>query len=75
MADFLSMKGNHAMQLASLLDCLQINLPILLTTNNTTRAIRSLSLMAAIKNAKLRRILLSDRSDTTQLLGCFEQTS
>jgi hypothetical protein len=26
-------------------------------------------------NKKLNRILLNDRSDTTQLLGCFEQTS
>lgn len=37
--------------------------------------IRCLNLIASVKDAKLRRILLSDKSDTTQLLGCFEQTS
>ena len=28
-----------------------------------------------LQNKKMHRILLNERSDTTQLLGCFEQTS
>jgi len=75
LADLLEMKGPQAMQLQSLSDCLAVNLPILLTTDDTTRLIKCLNLMAGVKKAELRRILLSDRSDTTQLLGCFEQTS
>lgn len=75
MADLLSMKGPQAGKMQSLSDCLAVNLPILLTTDDTTKMIKCLTLMAGVKNAKLRRILLSDRSDTTQLLGCFEQTS
>lgn len=75
MADLLSMKGPQAAKIQGLNDCLRVNLPVLLTTNDTSKAIKVLSLMAGVKNSQLRRILLSDRSDTTQLLGCFEQTS
>jgi len=70
--DFMSMKGRQALKLQSLSDCLEVNLPILLTTDDTSKMIKCLALMSSIKNATLRRVLLSDKSDTTQLLGCFE---
>ena len=47
-------------------------MPILLTTDDTAKMIKCLTLMAGVKDTIVRRILLSDKSDTTQLLGCFE---
>jgi hypothetical protein len=35
----------------------------------------SLQVLAKLQSTQIKRILLNDRSDTTQLLGCFEQTS
>lgn len=75
MDDFLIMKGPQAASLQALCDSLDSNIPILVTTNDSTKLLQAIKILAKLKPAKLRRILLSDRSDTTQLLGCFEQTS
>lgn len=69
------MKGPHAKQLQALVDCLHSNLPVLVITNDPQRFSKTLQVLAKLSQTKLKRILLNDRSDTTQLLGCFEQTS
>ena len=70
--DLIDFKGPQALQFQSLNHSIELNLPILVTTDDPKRLIRSLNLMAMVRSVKMRRILLSDRSDTTQLLGCFE---
>ena len=72
---FLDLKGPHANTIQQLIDCLHCNLPVLLVTDNAQRTSKMLSVLANLSNQKLKRILLNERSDTTQLLGCFEQTS
>ena len=56
-------------------DCLQANLPVLVVTNDPRRLSQTLQVLSRVHGTKLRRILLNERSDTSQLLGCFEQTS
>jgi midasin (ATPase involved in ribosome maturation) len=72
---FIEMKGVNAAKLQTLCDCLAMNIPVLITTDDPPRMIRTLSFIASVAGQEMSRILLSERSDTTQLLGCFEQTS
>ena len=65
MSDFLLMKGTQGSSFQSLCDCLQANIPILVTTNDSMKLLQSLRLLSQIVGTKMRRILLSDRSDTT----------
>lgn len=69
------MQGNHTKPLQFLTDCLHTNFPLLVVADNCDRFVRDLQTISRLANKKLNRILLNDRSDTTQLLGCFEQTS
>ena len=69
------MQGNHTKALQFLTDCLQTNFPLLIVADNCYRFVRDLQTISRLANKSLNRILLNDRSDTTQLLGCFEQTS
>lgn len=75
LSDILKMQGGHTKSLQFLADCLHTNFPLLVVTDDCRQLIRNLQTMAQLWNKKLNRILLNDRSDTTQLLGCFEQTS
>jgi hypothetical protein len=52
-----------------------VNFPLLIVADDCHRFGLDLQTIARLANKKLNRILLNDRSDTTQLLGCFEQTS
>lgn len=73
--DFRDLKGKHSTYLQFVIDCLNCNIPILLVTNDPQRSLENLQSLAKISGQKLNRILLNDRSDTSQLLGCFEQTA
>lgn len=70
--DFQDLKGKHAKTIQALCDCLHANLPVLVITNDSQRFSRALAVLAKLSKTALKRILLNDRSDTTQLLGCFE---
>lgn len=72
---FVDLKGKVAGRIQALCDCVSCNIPLLITTDDCPRVIRTLSLVASASGRHLARILLSEKSDTTQLLGCFEQTS
>ena len=73
--DILGMQGNQTKSLQFLSDCLHTNFPLLIVSDNCDSFVRNLQTISRLANKKLNRILLNDRSDTTQLLGCFEQTS
>ena len=75
LTDILKMQGAHTKSLQFLADCLHTNFPLLVVTDDCRSFIRNLQTISQLWNKKLNRILLNDRSDTTQLLGCFEQTS
>jgi len=70
--DILTMQGNHTKSLQFLVDCLHTNFPLLVVTDDSHRFVKNLQTIAQLSNKFLNRILLNDRSDTTQLLGCFE---
>jgi len=72
LGDVLKMQGDHAKNLQFLVDCLHTNFPLLVVADNCHELVRNLRTIALLWNKKLNRILLNDRSDTTQLLGCFE---
>jgi len=44
-------------------------------TDDPKRVQECLQILSQVSNTAIKRILLNERSDTTQLLGCFEQTS
>ena len=48
---------------------------MLVVTDDCHRFGTDLRSLAHLAGKKLNRIMLNDRSDTTQLLGCFEQTT
>ena len=75
MRDFISLKGQHSNELQFITDCLNCNIPLLVVTNHPQRLVQSLQTLSKISGQKLNRILLNERSDTSQLLGCFEQTA
>ena len=54
---------------------MQAGFPILIVTNEPYKFQESLATLATLQDHQLKRILLNERTDTTQLLGCFEQTS
>jgi midasin (ATPase involved in ribosome maturation) len=54
---------------------LSTSVPIIVTTNDLAVARSHLRIMARCQNQVLNRIVLNPRSDTSQLLGCFEQVS
>ena len=72
LSDILKMQGSHAKNLQFLVDCLHTNFPLLVVADDCQKIIKNLQTIALLWNKKLNRILLNDRSDTTQLLGCFE---
>jgi len=55
-----------------LVEALQANFPILVVSDDCPRFSADLQTLSRLSNKKLNRLLLNDRSDTTQLLGCFE---
>ena len=69
------MQGNQTKSLQFVCDCLHTNFPLLIVSDKCDNFVRNLQTISRLANKKLNRILLNDRSDTTQLLGCFEQTS
>lgn len=71
----LSLQGPQAKGLHHLLDALHTNLPLLVVSDNCQMSVQNLQTLASASNTKMVRILLNSRSDTTQLLGCFEQTA
>eukprot|EP00347_Sterkiella_histriomuscorum_P024492 403330924 len=73
--DLIELKGAHSKQLQYLIDCLNTNLPILIQTNNPQKLLKNLETLSFVSGYALNRLLLNEKSDTSQLLGCFEQTS
>lgn len=71
----LHLQGSHTKRLQFLVDCLHTNFPLLVMADDCHAFVRNLQTLAHLSGRKLNRLLLNDRSDTTQLLGCFEQTS
>ena len=72
LGDYLKLKGPHSRELAFVVDCLNCNIPLLLVSNQTPRLTEDLQTLARVAGHRVNRILLNERSDTSQLLGCFE---
>jgi midasin (ATPase involved in ribosome maturation) len=71
----LDLQGPHTKSLQHLCDCLHTNFPLLVMSDDCDRFVENLQTVSSIFAQKLNRIIVNERSDTTQLLGCFEQTS
>lgn len=73
--DILQLQGSHTQSLQFICDCLKADFPLLIMSDDCDRLTKYLQTISQICSKKLNRILVNERSDTTQLLGCFEQTS
>lgn len=71
----LDLQGTHSKSLQMVCDCLHTNFPLLVMSDDCDRFVRNLQTLSSLFAQKLNRIIVNERSDTTQLLGCFEQTS
>ena len=71
----LAVRGPHTKSLQFLVDSLHAGFPLLVVADDCHRFGADLQTIARLAGKKLNRILLNERSDTTQLLGCFEQTT
>lgn len=71
----LDLQGSHSKSIQFVCDCLNTNFPLLVMSDDCDRFVRNLQTLSSVYAQKLNRIIVNERSDTTQLLGCFEQTS
>jgi midasin (ATPase involved in ribosome maturation) len=74
-ADISLLLGQNSKSVENLVSCVNSRVPVLIVTDDTQKVQQVLSTIASLSNQAFDSVLLNDKTDTSQLLGCFEQTA